>query len=414
MKKLAPSKPYIFFFSLLYLCLVLLMPKASHEWDMSCWKNWSIYIFDHGIQHVYECGTDYLPLYHYILWFFGKIQGSVSNIERNIYTLKSITLFFDFVTGMAIIALLQQKIQNKYKVLTLSLLFLLNAGILYNTLIWGQVDGIMTSVLFLSFYFGYTKSPFTSMVFLLLALNFKLQSIIFVPFIGLLILPDIIQTTFKKILGGISVIVLLQIFILLPFILEGNTPLVWDVVKNSFGKYPQISMNAYNLWFILCNKSTVWKNDNQPFIGAISYKTFGMILFFLTSFLALFPLIKSTLISISKKTPLRFSLENYLLTATLLPLLFFFVNTQMHERYSHPAFAFLITYSILSGRYYLAVLGTVCYFLNLEDVLRYLQLPNYKTVIFTPIFISILYLMLIILLFSALYKRQTATSPVPK
>jgi hypothetical protein len=94
-------------------------------------------------------------------------------------------------------------------------------------------------------------------------------------------------------------------------------------------------------------------------------------------------------------------MAHILLVGALIPLLFFFFNTQIHERYSHPAFLFIIAFSFLRKRYFLYIIFSIAYFLNLEKALRAFDL-HYSTFIFGNRFIAGLYLITIIVLFREL------------
>ena len=65
--------------------------------------------------------------------------------------------------------------------------YLLNIAVLYNTLVWGQVDEIMTFFVALSLYFLMRDQPRWAMISYLLAINLKLQSIVFLPLILLIV-----------------------------------------------------------------------------------------------------------------------------------------------------------------------------------------------------------------------------------
>ncbi len=79
----------------------------------------------------------------------------------------------------------------------------------------------------------------------------------------------------------------------------------------------------------------------------------------------------------------------------------------MHERYSHPAILFLAVYALFYNRYLPYITGSFAYFLNMEDVLKYLNLHNYSTVFYTNWVISILFLITISILFYDLFKKNT-------
>jgi hypothetical protein len=110
-------------------------------------------------------------------------------------------------------------------------------------------------------------------------------------------------------------------------------------------------------------------------------------------------------IAIYKKLFLRkvitVDMAHILLIGALLPVLFFFFNTQMHERYPHPAFLFITAYSFLRTRYFLYIIFSIAYFLNLEKALRAFDL-HYNAFIFGNRFIAGLYLITIIVLFREL------------
>jgi len=78
----------------------------------------------------------------------------------------------------------------------------------------------------------------------------------------------------------------------------------------------------------------------------------------------------------------------------------------MHERYFHPALISLAAYTFLTNNYFPFVLGSVAYFLNLEKIMCSLALTNYKTLIFHPVFIALLFLLLIVYLFYRLYASR--------
>jgi hypothetical protein len=164
-------------------------------------------------------------------------------------------------------------------------------------------------------------------------------------------------------------------------------------------------MNAYNFWALLVDSKNFFDSDALDFWG-LSYKSWGLMLFLSTSFMALIiPLIRVYKKLIHGKST-TISLNEILLLGALIPLLFFFFNTQMHERYSHPAFIFITVYSLLNRKIHLLIISSIAYFLNLEDVLQAFNTQNYSTLIYTPFFIATLYLLTIVLLFIELYKFQ--------
>ena len=284
-----------------------------------------------------------------------------------------------------------------------TLYYLVNIAVLYNVIIWSQVDIILTCFVFISVYFAIHHKALLSVVFLVVALNFKLHAVIFFPVIGLLLLPDMVQSfSFKKSVISILVVFVLQFLIVLPFILGGSIQNLPGVITGSVGKFSVISAYAFNLWHLLLKGDLANLPDTVVAFG-LTYNTWGLLLFFTSSFIALFPFLKQVYVSLKTKKALQLPIETILITCALIPVLFFYFNTQMHERYSHPALVFLITYGILQKKPLLPVIASVAYFLNLEAELKFLALPKYSTLIFDSRFISVLWLMTMLGLYLQLY-----------
>ncbi|QNJ98383.1 hypothetical protein [Constantimarinum furrinae] len=395
---------YIMVSVLLYALFIFLMPQSSYHLDMLLWQKWTVHTFEYGLGNAYGSGTDYLPLYHYILYLFGKIQGSTAKIAFNIHWLKAITLVFHFISAWFVILFIRHKEDTLHKSIIYALFYLANIAILYNSIIWGQVDAILTCFVFTSCYFAFQKRIILCLVFFILALNFKLQAIIFLPLIALMVFPPMIQNfSLNRLLLWIGIPVGLQLLILLPFIVQGEVSSVWKVVANSVDHFPVVSMNAFNFWDLVLSGDLMRMPDSTTFIG-ISYKNWGLILFFTASFFALLPIFKKGIHSLRKKVNFKVGNQQFMLTAALIPLLFFFFNTQMHERYSHPAMIFLVVYALISMNWGIALLGCAAYFLNLEAVMHYLQLEDYSGFWIDRHFIATLFLGLILWLYVLLYR----------
>ena len=405
------SSPYftIGIFLVLYVFITLLIPKSGHPSDFNCWKDWASAIFTKGIGNIYSHGTNYLPLYQYFLMLFGNFQGSVSNIHSNINSLKYFNLLFDVVGVYFAFLFVNEKIKNSKMSILLSLLLLFNLAYLYNTMIWGQVDAIFTAFLFIAFYFSLQNKILVTIIFCLLSLNMKLQAIIFFPFIGLILLPSFIQKfNLKSLLTWIIIPFIIQLIILLPFYLQGDLEKVFTVVTNSVGTFPKVSLNAYNIWYWLIDDEPMGVLDTNRY-GGISYYHWGFFSFIVAYTATLFPLLRNRVLLLMNKQNVDLSLNKLLLIATLIPIVFFFFNTQMHERYSHPMLLFSGTYAILNKKFVAYTLLSIAYFLNLELVLDYFNIESSNLFFLNPDFVATLFFASIVLLFYTLYKRELAT-----
>lgn len=404
------SSPYfpIGVYLVLYLFLAILIPKSGHPSDFNCWTDWTSAIFSKGLGNIYCHGTNYLPLYQYFLMLFGYFQGSVSNIHENINSLKYLNLLFDVIGVYCVFLFVHEKLKNTRKSVLLSILLLFNLAYLYNTMIWGQVDAIFTAFIFIAFYFSLQNKILLTLLFSLLSLNMKLQAIIFFPFIGLILLPSLIRKfNSKLLLTWIIIPAILQLIILLPFYLQGDLEKVLAVVTNSVGTFPKVSMNAYNIWYWLIDDEPMGVLDTNTY-GGLSYYQWGLYSFIIAYTATLFPLLRNRVLLLMNKQNVDLSLNKLLLIATLIPIVFFFFNTQMHERYSHPMLIFAGTYAILNKKYVVYILLSIAYFLNLELVLDYFNIESSNLFFLNPDFVAALFFAAIVLLFYALYKRESA------
>lgn len=388
--------------------LSLLFPYLpGHEGDNGLWAGWSWHIRTYGLGKAYGSGTNYLPLYQWVMWIYGLLVGNPDHIGLRIGYLRCFTLVFDFIGLWYAWKWMDRRVDGVF-----FLLFnLLNIAYSYNTVIWGQVDGIMATLVFVSLYYAHKQKLVLSGVLFLLAMNMKLQSIIFLPLWGLLFLYVLFQQRrWITVLYTLAAAAVVQLLILLPFLLQkGAVAQIWDVVTHSVDLYPRVSMNAYNIWYWLCSGNPWDVKDSAAFVAGLSYKNTGLLLFCGAGLAALWPLLREV-VKAMKGRPTAISRQTIWLSGALVSLVFFFLNTQMHERYCHPAFIFIAAWCFDTKKFWPYLLFSLAYFLNLEGVLQFMKLPNYHTVIFHPRFVGGLFMMLLVYLYYQLYKKSIVHS----
>lgn len=384
---------------LFYFFCILILPNSSFYSDASCWINWSRYIKQYGFTYTYNSGTNYNPFYQYILGFYSYLNPKLQDINNNIKYLKLITLIFDLLPLLFINTFLS-RLDNKKDIFPYLLLF--NPIYLYNTLVWGQVDAIYTTFVFFSYYFFTKKNPVIAFCMLVLAINMKTQALIFFPPLFIIYL---IRYEIKKheIITIIFSIILLQTILIFPFLNTIGLFRIWKTLTGSIDFYPVISMNAYNFWALILNKEFLNTSDKQLFWG-FSFKFWGLMLFFISSTFCLLALLHQLFLKYIKNIKTNFEIELELLALGSIPVFFFFFNTQMHERYSHPCLLFLAIYAFKTKNWSIFILSNLAYFLNLEGVLGYFGL-NYAIWVFNPKLTAILFSVLIVIIMIELYKN---------
>ncbi|RYY16942.1 MAG: hypothetical protein EOO36_10445 [Cytophagaceae bacterium] len=332
-----PGRAHWLLYALLFALLLLLTPHAGYLSDVEYWENWATHIGAHGLGNAYTyASNNYNPLYQYVLYAYAKLAGSPQHITAYIHCLKAFTLLFDF--GGAILAARYVGWGDGNQRFILSLLFLLNLGYLYNTVVWEQVDAIVSTLAFAAVVQALRQRPASSFVCLVLALNTKTQAIIFLPPLLLLWVPQWWRAP-RRLWQSIGLGAVVQLLILGPFIRSGALPRVLYIVRDAVGHFPLASLNCYNLWVLLLNDFIV--PDTRLYAG-LTYKSWGLLGFGAASAVVLLPLALATLHRLRARQV--FSLADaalVLLSLGLIPLTFSFFNTQMHERYWHPALLLL-------------------------------------------------------------------------
>ena len=220
-------------------------------------------------------------------------------------------------------------------------------------------------------------------MFFILALNMKLQAIVYAPFIVLAMLPMFTLKNFSK--TAIYAIAL-QFIIILPFVLQGDFMKIIRVNGVHFYVLQVTSANAYNMWWYFFADPFA-TSDQFTFLG-LTYKTWGLSLFFVSAFFSMLPIV---IYIIERREMDNTFYKLFFLSLTLVTLIFFYFNTEMHERYIHPAILFSAIYAILAKDYIMYILLSLAYTLNMAKVFPFFNL-DYNAFYFNEKLISTLYL----------------------
>jgi Gpi18-like mannosyltransferase len=235
---------------------------------------------------------------------------------------------------------------------------------------------------------------------MLIAINFKLQAIIFLPLVLILSLPFIRNKGWKFLGLHVLAIISIQILILLPFAISGNLDeTLHALATRSVDKYPTLSRNAYNVWHYLVSEPFHFPDSNTVFHVPLKY--WGMAMFFAASGMILLPLFLAVNNGAFENLKRNERLGTIFQVAALVTLAFFLFNTQMHERYMHPAVLFSGLFMILTHRPIVYMLASIGYLLNLEAIMQYMRyfdgllgihIDYGQWFIFVPEFVATLFL----------------------
>lgn len=406
-KKLTFWIKIVLLYAPFFILLLILRTRGGYDWEQYMWKDWSLFDLKNGIADIYNSWTDCLPIYHLITFFINRISGGAVNFETNLFALRSVSLCFELGSTLILFSLLNNKWHKWYKAVLYSLFYFLNVAVIYNSLVWGQLDVAMTFFLFAAVICGYKKNWLPAFILYLLAVNFKLEALIFLPLMLLIFLPMIRQSkSYKRLFLNFLTVMAVNFIFYLPFLLSNEFPGVWNSIVDSFNTDSFVSKGAFNIWYLLFHKNPMEFSVYVKFLG-VSYKVWGWLLFGISSLILLIFLFKKNARSHSTTRKYMLTRKDAFAAFSLITLLFFFLNTEMSGRDLHPAFMFLAGYSMVYRKPWPFILISIAYFLNMESLFHFMKAHNYHTMIYMPWFAAVLYLSAILLLSADLFLAKT-------
>lgn len=351
------------FFKFLFLVFIVLRISLfflpGFETDVNAWKSWAERLNSLGPSDFYSSDyfSDYFPGYLYILWFMGIIYKfilpnfSFADFRFELF-IKLVTLCFEIGTAFFIYKI-TDKFIPRFKNLA-AILYLANPASIFNSSIWGQIDGIFTFFLVYSSYLlTNLKKPVLSSFWSSVSFLVKPHSL---PFLPIALVYNFSHN--RKLLPTIILISILTPIILSSPFFGDPTGLV-DLAKRSSNVYPYTSLFAFNFWGIF----GWWTPDNVIFI--LPYQTIGQIMYLLLLLIIVIPWIKN-----------KIKPEFFYTAVSLSFFSFFLFMTRMHERYLFPFLPFILIAAFLNKSKLLLCIYffmTIVHFINLWFVYYYYQ-----------------------------------------
>jgi Gpi18-like mannosyltransferase len=360
--------PWVGLLLAVYAAVALWLPDAGY--DKYFWVTWTRYLMQHGLAHVYEDPeVNNNPLVMWLLWLFGLLFDTPTDVTYGtINRLKLLVVPFDLVA----LFFLGRKLMKTGRNIWLGLIVLLNPAFWYDTLIWGQIDGIYTCLIMVALVAAERGRWDLAWLMTLLSINLKLQAIIFLPIMILMTIRPMRMSGFNarwRIWSGLAGV---QALILAPFILSGTLHTVLGaMLHRTMGYYPVLSRNAYNIYYLMA-RDPFNTPDTNVALG-IPVRWWGGALFVVATALVTMPLFLALFNRAFNNLRREERLATLFQTAALTSLAFFLFNTQMHERYMHPAILFSGVYALMTRQWWPYALISLGYILNLEGVMHFLD-----------------------------------------
>lgn len=346
-----------------FLIRLLLTPIQGFKFDVDTWFGWSQRLNEVGFMNFYSDSiwTGYTPGFLYVLYFLGLIKDLFQITDAQFYIfLKLPAILAEIITALLVYWIIPIKYKLWRKIALVFILF--NPAFIFNSSIFGQFDGLFSSILLLTIYFLVKNKYYSASFFWGLAFLLKPQAILVLPIFLFYFLKNY---SFRKIIL-MSVIAISTVVIgFLPFFPNNFILGPIMLIANLLNYYPYTSIFAYNIWGL----QGFWVEDSILFLNT-TYQSWGYLFFILYVAFVSFVGIKRK-ISLYSMTVL-FSLGS------------FFLITRMHERYLYPSLVFLIIVSCARRSPQLLMLTgilTLIHFLDLYYVYIYynqfyLKLPE--------------------------------------
>lgn len=342
---------------------LLFINQAGFKFDVDAWAGWSQRLVELGFNNFYseQVWTNYTPGYLYVLYFLGLIKELLQlDYPTFFHLLKLPSIIAEIFLAIFVYRLLIT--QSKTWALISSGFIFLNPSLIFNSAIWGQVDGLFSLFLVLFIFFLNREKIIISSIILGISILIKPQAILLAPVIVLFLFR---KFSIKTLLNLFAPAALLITFLSLPFFTKSNPTQIINLIYQMTEDYPYISLFAYNFWGIF----GFWIPDTNTILD-LTYKNLGYLLYGVYWLVIIY--------FNSKRKLSIFTL------AALAALSFYFLPTRIHERYLYPSLIFLIILSSIYKSYlliFLTGLLSVIHFANLHYVYiyyneMYLNLPK--------------------------------------
>jgi dolichyl-phosphate-mannose--protein O-mannosyl transferase len=315
--------------------------------DVGSYQAWALQIADLGPAHTYQEGyfLDYPPGYLYALWIAGLIARAVGAGGDTLRVIvESPALIADFVLSIVVFAYVRRTAYRRLALIAM-LMVALNPALLFDTVIWGQSDSVLTLVMWLAVVATLSGEYEISWALAALAVLIKPQGLMIVPVLGWWLILEADYATWLR-----SAVVSIGIFIIgiAPFQIGHPWNWIIDLYTSTAAYYHETSVNAFNFLALVGGL----RQQDSGTLAGISYFALGMALL-----VPLYAFVAYVLWRTRNATVLFY--------ASFIALFgFFMFAPRMHERYLYPALVLAIPLALESSEMMVvfALLTLTCLF----------------------------------------------------
>jgi len=295
-------------------------------------------------------------------------------LEKNLHIilLKLPFVFSDLGIGILIYKVVKDLVKKNTLALLAACFFLFNPALIYNSIVWGQTDSLISFLSLLGLWLFWKDKLFFGVFFFILSLFFKLSLIILLPLLIFMIWQK------RRIWLRLLLIFMANIAIFLlfayPFVHHGNVfTWLWYLYANRIlpRQGDMLSGNAFNLWTLFYGIDFSLK-ENLMVLG-MQAKAWGRIIFSLIS------IIFTLALFLKKKS---FDFRNYLQLGIVYSFSAFLFLTNMHERYLYPSLVLLVFLIFLKKKYSrLMIIFIILSFVYLLNLYNLWWMPRFEALV---------------------------------
>jgi Gpi18-like mannosyltransferase/predicted membrane-bound dolichyl-phosphate-mannose-protein mannosyltransferase len=315
--------------------------------DVGSYQAWALQIADNGPANTYQQGyfLDYPPGYLYALWIAGVIARAVGAGGDTLRIIvESPALIADFLLSIVVFAYVRRSAYRNLALVAM-LMVALNPALLFDTVVWGQSDSVLTLVMWLAVVATLAGEFEISWALAALAVLIKPQGLMIVPVLGWWMLLEADYATWAR-----AAIVALGTFIIgiAPFQIGHRWNWIIALYSSTAAYYHETSVNAFNFLALIGGL----RQQDSGTLAGISYFSLGMAML-----VPLYAFVAYVLWRWRNATALFY-------TSFIALFGFFMFAPRMHERYLYPALVIVIPLALESTEMMVvfAILTATCLF----------------------------------------------------
>lgn len=307
--------------------LLLLRVFPGYAIDVNTYQAWATRVATVGPAFSYTPGyfLEYPPGFLYPLWAAAVVARALSPAGLRIFV-ETPPLIADLVMSALVFAFVRKRASRRAAYAAM-LLVALNPALLFDTVVWGQSDSMLTMLMLLSVVLAVEGEYELGWAVAAVATLVKPQALVFLPVLGLFTLLTWEPGKWWRAALGFAVFFLVT---LAPFQINHSWNWIFSLYASMAGFYRETSLNAFNLMALV-------GGIRQPDTGMLFGLTFWRL-----GELMLLPLYAVVGYLLWRKP----SAEALFFSLFLAVFGVFMLSARMHERYLYPALVFAAPFAL--------------------------------------------------------------------